>query len=121
MAAINEIGKNLEIQQLGEAHVFLGLEIRRHKGRVYLGQEKYISDLLARFNMSECKPVRTPIEVGKALIKEGEALEDDTPHAACVGALMYAATMTRPDISYTVGMLCRYMATPTQEHWQAAK
>jgi hypothetical protein len=48
-------------------------------------------------------------------------LEEGTPHAACVGALMYTATMTRPDIAHAAGSLCRYMAAPTTEHMLAAK
>jgi hypothetical protein len=113
MVALNEIGKKVYIKQLGDAHVLLGLEIRGRSGRVYLGQETYISDLLARFNMSDCKPVRTPVEVGKTFSKDGEPVADGTPYATCVGALLYAATMTRPDIAYAVGTLCRYMAAPT--------
>jgi hypothetical protein len=121
LAAITEIGRKLDIKQLGEAHVFLGLDIRRSAGGMWLGQEGYIVGMLERFNMKDCKPVKTPIEVGAALTKEGEALAKDTPYAACVGALMYAATMTRPDIAYAVGSLCRYMAAPTKDHWLAAK
>jgi hypothetical protein len=121
MEALAEIGKKLEIKQIGEAHVFLGLEIWRCGDRVWLGQETYIASMLERFNMNGCKPAKTPIEVGKILIKEGEVPEEGTPYAACVGALVYAATMTRPDIAYAVGSLCRYMAAPTKEHWQVAK
>jgi hypothetical protein len=38
MAAITEIGNKLDIKQLGEAHVFLGLKIWRHDESIRLGQ-----------------------------------------------------------------------------------
>jgi hypothetical protein len=121
ITAIIEIGRKLAIKQLGEAQVFLGLEIRRSAWRMWLGQQAYITGMLERFKMKDCKPVKTPIKTGKILTKEGEALNKDTPYAASVGALMYAPTMTRPDIAYAVGSLCRYMAATTTEHWLAAK
>jgi hypothetical protein len=42
-------------------------------------------------------------------------------YAGAVGALMYLAIVTRPDIAYAVGVLCRFMANPGPEHWKAAK
>ncbi|XP_057770721.1 secreted RxLR effector protein 161-like [Salvia miltiorrhiza] len=43
------------------------------------------------------------------------------PYASVVGSLMYAQVCTRPDISYIVGMLGRYLSNPGMEHWRAAK
>jgi hypothetical protein len=42
-------------------------------------------------------------------------------YRSLVGALMYLATCTRPDIAYVVGQLSMYMAVPTVEHWMIAK
>ena len=41
------------------------------------------------------------------------------PYLAAVGALMYLATTTRPDIAYTVGYLARFNCNPGLAHWQA--
>jgi hypothetical protein len=38
-----------------------------------------------------------------------------TPYASLVGALLYAACHTRPDIAYAVGMLSRVLSKPTPE------
>jgi len=43
------------------------------------------------------------------------------PYLAAVGALMYLATTTRPDIAYTVGYLARFNSNPGLAHWQAVK
>ena len=34
-----------------------------------------------------------------------------------VGALMYLANCTRPDISFAVNLLARYSHDPTRRHW----
>ena len=43
------------------------------------------------------------------------------PYLAAVGALMYLATTTRPDIAYSVGVLARFNSNPGWVHWLAVK
>jgi hypothetical protein len=37
-----------------------------------------------------------------------------------IGCLLYLSVWTRPDISFSVGVLCRFMKDPTQHHMDAA-
>ena len=43
------------------------------------------------------------------------------PYASAVGCLMCAMVLTRPDLSYAVSVVSRYMANPGKEHWRAVK
>jgi hypothetical protein len=44
----------------------------------------------------------------------------DKPYGSVVGACMYLATYTRPDISYAVGVLARFISNPGRAHWVAS-
>ncbi|XP_037496457.1 secreted RxLR effector protein 161-like [Jatropha curcas] len=46
---------------------------------------------------------------------------ESIPYASIAGSLMYVQTCTRPDISFTVGMLRRYQSNFGMDHWKAAK
>ena len=88
---------------------------------VFLSQKKYIGDLLNRFGMTECNPLSTPMEQNLKLTSiEGKEFEDATKYRQLVGSLIYLTT-TRPDISFTVGILSRFMQKPCEGHWCAAK
>ena len=43
------------------------------------------------------------------------------PYSQLVGALMYLAVATRPDIAHLVGVLARFSANPGPAHWTALK
>lgn len=121
----NELKENLKqklnVKDLGKASQCVGLNITRSEDAVMLDQEKYIREMLTRFNMSDCKPVRTPAEVGLKLTEDSEPVTKECPYQQLVGCLLYLAQGTRPDISFIVNALSRFNKAPTSDHWVALK
>ena len=71
--------------------------------------------------MENCKVVATPVECGVKLLRfdEGEKV-NPTLFRKLVESLRYL-TCSRPDILYGVGLISRYMESPTCSHMKAAK
>ncbi|KAK8916316.1 hypothetical protein KSP39_PZI023164 [Platanthera zijinensis] len=124
------LSAKFEMKDLGPASVILRMQIirDRSKRKLWLGQQRYVEEVLKKFNMADCKPVGAPMPVGNKLSAEmcpktHEEMEDmvKVPYASAVGSLMYAMVCTRPDIAQAVGVLSRYMAKPGKEHWNAVK
>ena len=42
-------------------HYFLGLEIWKGDGELFVSQVKYANEILQRFHMDRCKPMETPL------------------------------------------------------------
>ena len=71
--------------------------------------------------MQDCKPATTPMEPGLKLSAQSPSpLVDETLFRQLVGNLIYL-TATRPDISFAVSYISRFMSAPEADHWQAAK
>ena len=123
------LSARFDMKDMGEAQYILGVQIRRNRGRrqLYLSQAEYVRTILKRFRMEDCNQAVSPMATGVKLLKrdpEEEAGLDDMSnirYASAVGALMYAALATRPDIAYTVTALCQFMAHPAMRHWYAVK
>jgi hypothetical protein len=125
-----ELAKHFKLRGLGPTTFQLGVEVIRDcKVRtLHLTQHRYCLDLLERYGFVDCSPVSTPMDPGVRLstsqspsTPEDEAFMRTVPYVSAVGALMYLAIVTRPDIAYAVGVLCRFMARPGPEHWKAVK
>ena len=93
-----------------------------------VSQHQYCLDILECFGMADCKPISTPMQPNTRLTcaqspqtPEEVQFMKSVPYLAAVGALMYLATTTRPDIAYTVGYLARFNSNPGLAHWQAVK
>eukprot|EP00253_Pinus_taeda_P009747 PITA_09747 len=116
-----ELGKGFEMTDLGYVHYYLGIEVTQHPKSIFLSQKKYIGDLLNRFDMSECNPLTTPMEQNLNITSiEGKEFEDATKDRQLVGSLNYLTT-TKPDISFAVGILSRFMQKPCEGHWSTTK
>jgi len=107
------------MKDLGTLSYFLGLEISSSSDGLYLTQAKYISDLLSRANLTDCKIVDTPTELNVRLnLQDGEPLRDPSLYRHLVGSLVYL-TVTRLDISYAVHQVSQFMAGPRSTHFSA--
>jgi histone deacetylase 1/2 len=120
---LNELKKDFAFKDLGELHYFLGMEVTKVRDGIILSQDKYATDLLRKVNMFDCKPVSTPISTSEKLFAfVGIPLgpKDATNYRSIVGGLQYL-TLTRPDISFSVNKVCRFLHAPTDVHWSAVK
>lgn len=122
---INQVKQNLSIRfhmkDLGRLSHFLGLELHYEEGGFILHQERYCINLLKKFGMLACKPIETPMEnTVKLCVDKGKELEDPTMYRQIIGSLIYL-TLTRPDISFEVGVLSRYMQNPRKPHLDAVR
>ncbi|KAM0957392.1 hypothetical protein ACFX2A_026052 [Malus domestica] len=52
---------------------------------------------------------------------EEEISEPEVPYLSAIGALLYLAQCTRPDISFSVNLLARYSNAPARKHWNSVK
>ena len=118
----DELSKQFEMSDLGEARVCLGLEITRDRAKrtLHVSQEHYANKVLERFGMHNSKPVVTPMD-GQIGGPDDDNLAQDVPYRQVIGSLMYLMVGTRPDIAFAVGRLCRFADCATWEHWTAAK
>ncbi|MCY6525009.1 reverse transcriptase domain-containing protein, partial [Actinobacillus pleuropneumoniae] len=77
---------------------FLGIEVDQNENGIFISQEKYVNEVLERFNMQECKVAITPIVMGLKLSKEDRSKDfDPSLSKSIVGSLMYLIA-SRPDI-----------------------
>ncbi|CAA7264651.1 unnamed protein product [Cyclocybe aegerita] len=127
---VAEFPTHFKLRDLGPTKFLLGVEIGRNRAerQLTLCQHQYIVNKLEEYGMASCTSVGTPMVPGLKLSKEGcpttpeeKAEMENIPYISAVGSLMYLATMTQPDIAYTVGVLARFNSNPGKLHWQAVK
>jgi hypothetical protein len=118
---ISQLSTTFELKDLGPLRYFLGLQIEYKRVGLFVHQQKYLTDLLHKFHMPDCKTASTPIATTTPLSTDSDdALSDPTPFRSLVGALQYA-TFTRPDITFAVNRVCQFMNKPCTAHFVAAK
>jgi hypothetical protein len=108
--------QKFEMKDLGELHYFLGIEVIQSPKGIWLLQRQYALNKLSEYGMTGCKPISIPLEQNvKLSANEGDLVEDTTMYRRIVGSLIYM-TITRPYLSYAVGVVSQFMQTPQKPH-----
>lgn len=115
------LAARFSVKDAEDLNYFLGIEAHSTPSGLHLSQRKYILDLFHRYNMTNAKPVTTPMATfPKLTLNTGTAMPEPMDYRKLVGSLQYLA-FTRLDIAYAVNRLSQFMHRPTKDHWQAAK
>jgi hypothetical protein len=119
-----------EMKDLGKTRFCLGIELEHRACGILIHQSAYIQKMLRRFNMDKAHPASTPM-IGRSLDirkdpfrpkdDDEEVLGAEIPYLSAIGALLYLAQCTRPDIAFSVNLLARFSSAPTQRHWNGIK
>nr|GEZ86711.1 zinc finger, CCHC-type [Tanacetum cinerariifolium] len=115
-----DMNTKFEMSDLGLLTYYLGIEVSQLEDRITLKQEAYAKNLLIKNQMLDCNPTKNPMEHKLKLLKEEGELVNPTEYRSIVRGLRYL-THTRPDISFAVGIVSRFMEKPTVKHLQAVK
>lgn len=86
-----------------------------------MNQAGYVRKVLNSFGFENSNPVATPVDGNNILMDEEQSKDVNFPYRQAVGSLIYLAVGTRPDISFAVGYVSRFLQNPTNSHVTAVK
>ncbi|GJW35844.1 putative ribonuclease H-like domain-containing protein [Tanacetum coccineum] len=110
-----------QMSSMGELTFFLGLQVKQKADGIFISQDKYVAEILKKFDFVNVKTASTPIETQKPLVKDEEASDVDVHlYRSMIGSLMYL-TASRPDIMFAVCACSRFQVTPKTSHLSAVK
>ncbi|GJR02437.1 putative ribonuclease H-like domain-containing protein [Tanacetum coccineum] len=97
------------------------VQVKQKDDRIFISQDKYVADILKKFDFVTVKTTSTPIEPNKALLKDTEAEDVDVHlYRSMIGSLMYL-TASRPNITFAVCACARFQVTPKVLHLHVVK
>ncbi len=117
-----EVGKKFTIGDCDDLTWFLGVSFKVSSERMSLSHSTYISNLLKKFGMENCKPVSTPLAERLTLSKDDSPMVgSDEEHQmkqldyrGLVGSISYLAQTTRPDLAFSAHLLSRFLSNPVK-------
>ncbi|GJZ01693.1 putative ribonuclease H-like domain-containing protein, partial [Tanacetum coccineum] len=110
-----------QMSSMGELIFFLGLQVKQSQTGLFISQDKYVADMLKKFDLASVKTAITPMETKMALTKDEEGADVDVHlYRSMIGSLMYL-TASRPDIMFAVCACSRFQVNPKVSHLIAVK
>nr|GEV48807.1 hypothetical protein [Tanacetum cinerariifolium] len=69
--------KRFQVNFIGELTFFLGMQVKQKDDEIFISQDKYVADILKRFDFTTMKTASTPMKPNMALIKDVESEDVD--------------------------------------------
>jgi len=113
----------------GDTEWLLGCRIqqwRTHK-LLMIDQEQYMTQILSDFSMDNCNAVKTPCPMFHLMMEMCPKTDDERqevaklPYCALIGKCMYPLNCMRPDISFAICKLAKFMLNYGPKHFEAVK
>ncbi|GJW27305.1 putative ribonuclease H-like domain-containing protein [Tanacetum coccineum] len=113
--------KRFQMSSMGELTFFLGLQVKQQPDGIFIIQDKYVVDILKKFDFWSIRIATTPIESNKPLVKDEDGEDVDVHvYRSMIGSLMYL-TASRPDIMFVVCACARFQVTQKASHLNTVK
>jgi hypothetical protein len=81
------------MSMMGELTFFLGIQVKQMKQGTFMHQAKYTKDLMKKFNITELKPLLTPMSMATALdLDENGETVDQREYRSMIDSLLYPTT-----------------------------
>ncbi|KAJ9535340.1 hypothetical protein OSB04_un001549 [Centaurea solstitialis] len=110
-----------KMSMMGKLTFFLGLQIKQSEKGIFINQGKYVHEMLKKFDLTSCTPMKTPMAPPLTLDKDSKGKSVDvTLYRGMIGSLLYL-TASRLDIMYSTCLCARYQAEPKESHLTAVK
>ena len=122
-----ELGQKFRLKDMGDAGYYMGCHITRNRKARELNfdQHLYVGSMVRRFDVK--KTTKIPAASGVPTLSKADEPRNPEekeemskfPYREAVGALMWTATMTRPDIACAVRAVARFCENLEPAHKKA--
>jgi hypothetical protein len=122
---VTYLKSEFEMKDLGKTKFCFGLQIEYFPNGILVHQSTYTEKVLKHFYMEKAHPLSTLMVVRSLDVKKDhfrpqedgeEILGLEVPYLIAIGALIYFANCTQPDVAFSVNLLTIYSSAPTRRH-----
>ncbi|GJR02083.1 zinc finger, CCHC-type containing protein [Tanacetum coccineum] len=99
------LSSRFSMNDMGEADVFIGIQIKHEGNGIAISQSHYIEKVLKKFNYFDCTPVSTRMDRSEKFMPNNGQVVSQLEYSRVVGCLIYVMTCIRPDMAFVVGKL----------------
>lgn len=112
---IGRLKTEFALRNLGNLSFFLGIQVHWGKGVIHLSQQQYLMNLLTSCDMTNLKPLATPMIPQPDLVSNEPQITQVKKFRQIIDPLQYL-TLTCPDVQFAVNKLAQFMCAPAPVH-----